>query len=155
MTTTTAPHPRRRRWVTWRDGLCAGILLLLLVSTHWVTVNLSPSMPRGLYRYVRTEGPFHRDEIVRIPAVDFGRSWLASWLPLLKPITGIPGDTVCVGPEDLWVTQILRSLDGKEWATGIAYGAVYQEHRGQASPSFLGLSCGGGAGEVFVGSHEP
>ena len=89
----------KRRYVTWRDALCVGILLVLLLSTYWFTVNQSPSIPIGLYRYVEKTGPLQRGEIVRIPAVDFGRSWWGSWLALLKPVAGIPGDEVCVTPE--------------------------------------------------------
>jgi type IV secretory pathway protease TraF len=78
---------------------------------------------------------------MRVPAVSFGRSWLSTWLPLLKPVAGIPGDTVCVQPEGVWVH-------------GAPYGAVYQEHKGKPLPVFWGCHVVR-AGEVFVASHEP
>ena len=140
-TTSEVPRSARRRYVTWRDGLCAGIVLLLLVGTHWVTMNISPSVPVGLSRFMPIEGPLQQGDLLQAPAVAFGRSWLASWLPLLKPVAGVPGDEVCIQPEGVWVH-------------GESYGAVYQEHKGQPLPVFWGCHVVG-AGEVFVASHAP
>ena len=142
MTTTTAvPSTPRRPVVTYRDGLVLGCLLAGLVSTHWLIINISPSVPLGVYRYARTGDPLRRGDLIRIPAVPCGRSWLASWLPLLKPVAGMPGDTVCVAPEGLWVQ-------------GVFYGVVYATWRGKPLPVFWGCHVVGD-GEVFVASHEP
>ena len=142
MTTTTVPRTRRRRWVTSRDYGFLGVILVLIMSTQWFTVNISPSVPVGLYRFVSLEGPLQRGDLLHLPAVRFGHSWcLPQVLPLLKPVAGVPGDLVCVQPEGVWVQ-------------GEAYGAVYQEHRGNPLPVFWGCHVVG-AGEVFVASHEP
>jgi type IV secretory pathway protease TraF len=140
MTNRSTLDAPRRRYVTWRDGLCAGIILLLLISTHWLAINISPSVPLGFYRIVRTEAPLQRGDLMHIPAVSFGRSWLSTWLPLLKPVAGVPGDAVCVQPEGVWVH-------------GEPYGPVYQEHKGKPLPVFWGCHVVG-EGEVFVASHE-
>ena len=58
--------------------------LALLVSTHWFTLNISSSVPLGLYYHVPVEGALRRGDMVLVHAVSFGRSWLASWLPLLS-----------------------------------------------------------------------
>jgi type IV secretory pathway protease TraF len=141
MTTAEGGTIPRRRLVTWRDGLVGGLLLAGLLSTSWGTINISPSVPLGVYRYVRLDTPLQRGDLVRLPGVPFGRSWLASWLPLLKPVAGLPGEAVCVHPEGLWVH-------------GTYYGAVYQTHKGQPLPVFWGCHPVGER-EVFVASHEP
>jgi type IV secretory pathway protease TraF len=141
MTTTTLSRVPRRRFLTSRDYCFASLVLALAISTHWFTINISPSVPLGLYRFVHTDAPLQRGDLMHVPAVSFGRSWLYTWLPLLKPVAGIPGDEVCVQPEGVWVH-------------GEPYGAVYQEHKGKPLPVFWGCHVVG-AGEVFVASHEP
>lgn len=111
------------------------------VSTRWFTLNISSSVPLGLYRHMAIEGALHHGDIVLVPAVSFGRSWLASWLPLLKPVAGLPGENVCVQPEGLWVQ-------------GEYYGTVYQAHQGTPLPVFWGCHSVG-EGEIFVASHQP
>jgi type IV secretory pathway protease TraF len=138
--TTTIPRVPRRRFPTLRDYSFAGIVLALAVSTHWGTINISPSVPMGLYGFVRTDVPLQHGDIVQIPAVPFGHPWPYTWLPLLKPIAGLPGDEVCVHHEGLWVQ-------------GEFYGAVYQEHKGKPLPVFWGCH-EVEDGEVFVASHE-
>ena len=140
--TTNAPPTTRQHWYTWRDGLVLSLLLALLGSTHWVTFNISSSVPVGLYRFVQSEGPLQRGDLLHLPAVRFGHAWLyRKFIPLLKPVAGVPGDLVCVQPEGLWVQ-------------GEPYGRVYQEHRGKPLPVFWGCHVVE-AGEVFVASHEP
>jgi type IV secretory pathway protease TraF len=126
--------------MTWRDAACLAILGGLLLSTRWFTVNTSPSVPRGLYRYVATDTPLERGELVRIPAVAFGRAWWARWLPLLKPVVAIAGDVVCVTTDELWVR-------------GVSYGPVYQTHRGKSLPVFWGCHALE-HGTIFVASQE-
>jgi type IV secretory pathway protease TraF len=142
MTTTTVPRPRRRRWVTPRDYGFLGVVFALLISTQWFTINISPSVPVGLYRFVAIDAPLQHGDLLHLPAVRFGHSWFyRQFIPLLKPVAGVPGDLACVQPEGLWVQ-------------GEPYGAVYQEHRGKPLPVFWGCHVVG-AGEVFVASHEP
>ena len=137
----TTTQPRTRRWYTWRDLLALSILLALIGSTHWLTFNISPSVPVGLYRFVPIEGLVHRGDLLHLPAVRFGHSWFYRRLiPLLKPVAAVPGEEVCVQPEGLWVQ-------------GKPYGVVYTEHRGGPIPVFWGCHVVG-VGEVFVASHE-
>lgn len=121
-----------------RALLC--LVAALLVGTRYGTVNTSASVPLGIYRYVGASHPLQRGDLVQVPAVAFGRSWLASWLPLLKPVAAIPGDEICV------------TLDGLS-VRGMAYGPVYQSHKGKTLPVFWGCHVVGKA-EVFVASHE-
>ena len=121
MTTSTVPRFRHRRWVTTRDYGFLGVVALLAISTQWFTINISPSVPVGLYRFVAIDAPLQRGDLLHLPAVRFGHSWFyRKFIPLLKPVAGLPGDLVCVQPEGLWVQAE-------------PYGAVYQEHRGSQS----------------------
>jgi type IV secretory pathway protease TraF len=140
MTTTAAPDAPRPI-LKRADVLFAGILCALFVATYWCTINISPSVPYGLYRFLRTETPFQRGDIVQIPAVPFGRPWLHSWWPLLKPVAGVEGDVVCI-------------LAGRLDVNGVDYGPVYEEHKGKPLPVFWGCHVVG-AGEIFVASHAP
>ena len=112
-----------------------------MVSTHWFTINISSSVPLGLYRFVPIGRRLQRGDLLHVPAVRSAIPGSTAGLPLLKPVAGIPGDLVCVQPEGVWVQ-------------GEPYGAVYQEHRGKPLPVFWGCHVVG-AGEVFVASHEP
>ena len=60
----TTAHVVRKRpvWTTWPGGRCTrsslvlGVLVLAaVVSTRWVRLNLSPSVPVGLYWVFRLE----------------------------------------------------------------------------------------------------
>ena len=114
------PTTTTRHWYTWRDVLVLSVLLALIGSTHWFTVNISSSVPLGLYRFVQIEGPLAAwgpaaPASGRIRA----RVVLPRFMPLLKPVAGVPGDLVCVQPE----------------GSGSRPMALYQEHRGKPLPS--------------------
>ena len=131
-----------QRYTSWRDWLCAGVLLTLIVSTHWFTVNTASSVPLGVYRYVRNGRPLVHGAIVYVPPVPFGRQWPDRWLGLLKPVAALLGEEVCVWPEGLWVR-------------GEPYGAVYQQDtHGAALPVFWGCHVVA-VGSVFLASKEP
>lgn len=140
MTTTAAP--RAPRPILKRaDYLFAGIVCTLLVATHWFTINLSPSVPIGLYRFASADVPLQRGDVVQVPAIPFGRPWLHAWWPLLKPVAGVTEDVACV-------------LGGRLDVNGVDFGPVYQEHQGKPLPVFWGCHVVGD-GEIFVASHEP
>jgi type IV secretory pathway protease TraF len=128
--------------MTWRDALCASVLGMLLLATHWFTVNTASSVPLGLYRYVRESRPLVHGTIVYIPAVPFGRQWPDKWLGLLKPVAAVAGEEVCV-------TQAGLTVRGED------YGAVHQwDTRGTALPVFWGCHVVD-PGSVFLASKEP
>jgi type IV secretory pathway protease TraF len=160
-----------QRYTTWRDWCVLGVIVACLVSTHWVTVNLTPSVPKGLYRYVTSATPIQRGALVVVPAVSFGRPWYARWVRLLKPVAGIPGDTACVEVTGLQmrypvheglalkvvaVPRMRYSVSNMELALEVVvdYGPVYQEHHGEPLPVAWGCHVVQD-GEIFVASHEP
>jgi type IV secretory pathway protease TraF len=132
---------RCRRLIKPVDYVVAGIIGMLLMSTHWVMLNIAPSVPLGLYRLVQTDAPLRRGDLVKVPAVAFGRPWYVAWIPLLKPVAAVAGETVCVETEGVTVE-------------GQSYGAVYVTHKGKTLPVFWGCHVVG-EGEVFVASHAP
>jgi type IV secretory pathway protease TraF len=141
-----------RRYATWRDGCVLGVIIACLVSTHWVTINTTPSVPMGLYRYITSATPIAHGELVVVPAVPFGRPWYARWVHLLKPVAGIPGDTACVDVTGLRMRYPVHGHDA--WPTVVDFGPVYQEHRGTPLPAVWGCH-EVQDGELFVASHEP
>lgn len=70
-------------------------VLLAVVSTRWVRLNVSHSLPVGLYwlSAVPVELPRGAFVVLDVPR-SIQHLWL-SWVPLLKPVAGIPGDVVC------------------------------------------------------------
>jgi type IV secretory pathway protease TraF len=141
-----------QRYVTWRDWCVLGVIVACLVSTHWVTVNLTPSVPRGFYRYDTSATPLQRWELVVVPTVPFGRPWYARWWRLLKPVAGIAGDMACVDGAGLHMRYPIPGWE--EWQAVWEFGPVYQEHHGQSLPVVWGCHVVQD-GEIFVASHEP
>jgi type IV secretory pathway protease TraF len=142
-----------RRYTTWRDWCVLSVIVACLVSTHWVTINLTPSVPKGLYRYVTRATPFQRGALVVVPAVSFGRAWYARWWRLLKPVAGMPGDTACVDVAGLRMRYPVQE-QGRAAEVVVDFGPVYQEHHGQPLPVAWGCH-EVQDGEIFVASHEP
>ena len=63
---TDAPPARRVRGR--RSSLVLGVLVLTaVVSTRWVRLNLSPSVPRGLYRLAAVPAEVARGTLVVLP----------------------------------------------------------------------------------------
>ena len=137
---TDAPPARRMRGR--RSSLVLGVLVLTaVVSTRWVRLNLSPSVPRGLYGLVAISTPLARGTLVVLPVPAAVRPWHASWVPLLKPVAAVAGERVCVDDEGLWVA-------------GVPYGRVAVEADGHALPRMQG--CHQLAeGDVFLASAHP
>ena len=72
------------------------------MSGHELVFNDSPSVPRGLYWIRLGAEPKDRGEYVVFLPPDtaatliYGRGWLPKWMPLLKPVGGMEGDSYCV-----------------------------------------------------------
>ena len=91
---TDAPPARRVRGR--RSSLVLGVLVLTaVVSTRWVRLNLSPSVPVGLYRLTAVPAEVSRGTLVVLPVPARVHHVWPSWIPLLKPVAGVPGDVVC------------------------------------------------------------
>src|SRR5262249_61458594 len=72
-------HPRR-------STLVLGVLVLAaVVSTRWVRLNLSPSVPVGVYRLARLAPPLARGTPGLLPVPVAIRPWHPGGAPPLKP----------------------------------------------------------------------
>jgi conjugative transfer signal peptidase TraF len=97
-----------------------GLVLAAVLSTRGVRVNVSPSVPVGLYRLAPLSVPLERGTLVVLPVPASVQPWHSSWVPLLKPVAGVAGDVVCVQERGLWIDGVLvglvwRAADGKPW----------------------------------------
>ncbi len=137
---TTRPGGRVPRARCPRSSLVLGVLVLAaVVSTRWVRLNLSPSVPVGVYRLARLAPPLARGTLVLLPVPDAVRPWAS--LPLLKPVAGIAGDVACV-------------LGGRLTVNDEDYGPVLTAAHGMALPQWWGCTVVR-AGEVVVASQAP
>jgi type IV secretory pathway protease TraF len=119
-----------------------GLVLAAVLSTRWVRLNLSPSLPYGLYRLAALRAPLTRGTLVVLPVPRSLRPWHAAWVPLLKPVAGVAGDTVCHRHHTLYVN-------------GIAFGPVYQAAHGQPLPQIAEGCLMVQEGDVFLASPAP
>jgi type IV secretory pathway protease TraF len=125
-----------------RSSLVLGVLVLAaVVSTRWVRLNLSPSVPLGLYRLTPVPPALTRGMLVLTPVPASVQPWLSPWRPLLKPIAGLPDDRACNVEEALVIE-------------GVPYGPIYRDAHGRALPAWQGCRTVG-PGEVLLASKEP
>ena len=123
---TTRPWGRAPRARCTRSSLVLGVLVLAaVVSTRWVRLNLSPSVPVGVYRLARLTPPLARGTLVLLPLPVAVRPWHRAGAPLLKPVAAVAGDEVCV-------------QEGTLWVAGTSYGPVYAEADGKPLPHLEG-----------------
>lgn len=134
---TPAHGARRRR----SSVVLGGLVLAAVLSTRWVRVNLSPSVPRGVYRLAAVREPLTRGTLVVVPVPPSVQGFWSSWVPLLKPIAGLPGDQACVLEETLWIQNV-------------SYGPVLTASHGHPVPHVEGCLVVQ-AGEVFLASSKP
>jgi conjugative transfer signal peptidase TraF len=108
-------------------------------------VNVSPSVPVGLYRRLPLPDAVERGMLVILPVpvsvVPWHRPKLPTFLrpvPLLKPVVAVEGDEVCVTEASIWIRD--------QW-----YGPALTEAHGLPLPHPLPDGCTTlSAGEVFV-----
>jgi len=108
----------RRPLVVRRLWLLIVPLGLLAAGASSVRLNVSPSLPYGLYRLHAVASPLTRGTlvIVHVPG------WSARTVPFLKPVAAVAGAWVCrVGP-----ALVIHGED---------YGPVYDAWRGEPLPS--------------------
>src|SRR5215471_5291976 len=118
--TSRGSGPRGRRGPRGpRSSLVLGVLVLAaVVSTRWVRLNMSQSAPGGFYWLAPVEVPLMRETLVVLPVPPSVQPWLSRWTKLLKPVAGVPGDSVCIAEHHLfingwWHGQILEEAHGK------------------------------------------
>ncbi len=125
-----------------------GLVLAAVLSTRWVRLNLTPSVPRGVYRLVAVSPPLARGTLVVLPVPASVQPWHSSWVPLLKPVAGVAGDVVCVWGHALWVWGPTAGA-APTW-----YGLVWREHQGRPLPRIEGCHLVQD-GTVFLASAAP
>lgn len=142
---------RQRAWVAGRgrgrrgEGgirtrVLAGLVLAAALSTRWVRLNVSGSLPYGLYRLAPIPQPLPRDTIVLLPVPEAVQHVWSKWVPLLKPVAAVAGDTVC-------------NLDGVLQINGVSYGPILRTAHGTPLPHMLQGCFVVQEGEVFLASH--
>jgi conjugative transfer signal peptidase TraF len=125
-----------------RSSLVLGVLVLAaVVSTRWVRLNLSPSVPLGLYRLERLAPPLTRGTLVVLSAPASIRPWWRSLASLLKPVAAVAGEEVC-------------GVAGALFIHGEAYGPIYTEADGKPLPHLDGCQVVP-EGAVFLASTQP
>jgi len=121
--------------------LLAGFLCLAVLSTRWLCFNVSPSLPYGLYRLHAVPPTLTRGTLVLLPVPPSVQSVWSRWLPLLKPIAGVPGDRIAIVGQDLRINDV-------------SFGPILQYAHGHTLPQLAG-SWLVADGEVFVASAVP
>jgi len=121
------PWPAPRSTLLLAALVCAAVL-----STHWVRLNLTPSVPLGVYRLAPVSPPLARGTFVVLPVPASVQAFHSHWVPLLKPVAAVAGDVVCVWGETLWVWGQTAG------AAPTGYGRVWQEHEGKPLPRMEG-----------------
>ena len=136
------PGGRPRR----RTRVLAGLILAAVLSTRWVRLNISPSVPVGLYRLTAVQAPLARGTLVVLPVPARVQAWHTAWLPLLKPVGAVEDDLVCSVATGLGFDEL--------WMAGEDYGPALHEFHGQTLPHLQGCVLIQ-PGEVFLASHAP
>lgn len=124
-----------------RTLVLCGCLLTAVVSTRWVRLNVSPSVPYGLYLLRPVPAPLARGMLVVLPVPASVRPWHSRLLPVLKPVAGIPGDVICAVDDILYVNDA-------------DFGPILREAHGQPLPHFTGCLVVQDD-EVFLASAVP
>jgi len=121
--------------------LLAGFLCLVVGSTRWLRFNVSHSLPYGLYRLHAVPPTLTRGMLVLMPVPPSVQHVWSRWVPLLKPIAGVPGDRIELLGEDLRIHDV-------------SFGPVLVHAHGQALPQIRG-SWIVADDEIFVASTVP
>jgi conjugative transfer signal peptidase TraF len=118
-----------------------GLVLAAVLSTRWVRLNVSPSVPLGLYRLAPVRAPLARGTLVVLSAPASIRPWWHSFASFLKPVAAVAGEEVC-------------GVAGALFIHGEAYGPIYTEADGKPLPHLDGCQVVP-EGTVFLASTQP
>src|SRR5712691_4920327 len=137
------PYAVRRWSPVWVSaGFIVGMVVLPHVIQPRLWVNVSASMPRGVYLLHQATTP-HRGDVVivavpqHLEALMVERGYLPPGLPLMKPVVALAGDRVCV--------QETVTVNGMVLATEVSV----IDRRGRALPPWRGCTTLGDA-ELFL-----
>lgn len=117
------------------------------VCSH-ITINVTPSLPRGLYWLTADHDPRRDSIVILFPPAPFReliaqRGYLPSSVPLLKRVVALPGDTVCTSA-------------GRYLAAGVDLGpAAAADAAGRPLPSLFPFCDTVPPGAAFVAGHGP
>lgn len=125
-----------------RHWIVAGCLVAAVASTHWLKLNVSPSVPVGVYGLTAVPAQVERGMLVLLPSPATMAFWHPWWIPLLKPVAAVAGEMVCVQE------GMLRLGDAD-------YGPVYAEAHGRTLPHLAEGCQVVPAGSVFLASMAP
>ena len=140
--TSDDPHAHvARPRPAWSSLVLGMLVLAAVVSTRWVRLNLSPSVPMGLYRLRALPSVLTPGMLVLLPVPAAVRPWHRGGMPVLKPVAAVAGEEVCVRDSGLWI--------GRQW-----YGDVYGEADGKRLPHLDGCKVVLD-GSVFLASTQP
>jgi conjugative transfer signal peptidase TraF len=123
---------------TFLLGLGLGLALL---GTRWVRLNLSPSLPCGLYLLRAVPAHLDRGMLVVLPVPPSVQHVWSAWIPLLKPVAGVAGDTVC--------------LEEEVSVGGVGYGPLAHTVHGQPLPTIEQGCQVVQDGRIFLASPMP
>lgn len=121
--------------------LCVCLVLGLVVSTRWLVINVSDSMPLGVYRVSTVPLSLPPGAVVVVQPPKIMDPWWPSHMPLLKPVAAVAGDEVC-------------HVDGLLLIAGVSYGPIYAEAARKALPHLDGCHVVP-EGHVFLASAHP
>ena len=139
---TTRPGGRAPRARCTRSSLVLGVLVLAaVVSTRWVRLNVSPSVPLGFYLLEPPLPPLAHGTLVLLPVPASMRPWWHAGAALLKPVAAVAGEEVC-------------GVEGELFVHGEAYGPIYTEADGKPLPYLDGCQMVP-QGTVFLASQAP
>jgi type IV secretory pathway protease TraF len=118
---------RRRFWL----GVSLGVVVMQAaggVGSH-IIVNVTPSLPQGFYWRHADITPIHRGMTVLLTPPDAMVPALGTLRHILKTIAGLPGETVCWGPDAMVVPGTARYVRQSPLAsTGAPEGCVTLAH---------------------------
>lgn len=141
-------------WTTHRHWLAPALIVTAVISlvglakVAGLRVNVTPSMPRGIYRV--TDTPLARGELVTLcpPAAwaDSGYGGSGHWppqcpggaRPLLKRLVAVPGDAVAVSADGIRINGTLQPHSAAQGHDRKGR-PLYSELRSCVVPPDLGL----------------
>jgi conjugative transfer signal peptidase TraF len=121
-----------------RNVVWIAVVSLPLLMTAGVRLNVMPSAPYGVYVLRSKPAVLERGMLVTARSSESVRlmrelhGWVASWIPVMKPIAALPGDQVCL------TDGALQIAGGAQAAS---YGPVLTDSRGHALPTWVDARC--------------